>query len=158
LPPTAAPERYREWLDQMRGAAPQFASYGSFESFGGVPGKAQCAPRMDRAQFIARAWGREHEGRIVLRADPRHKLLNPVLYRREEAEACWRSISAPATPAPRRALRIPRAPGPDGDPGTLAAHFQRAETVVLPDCGHMLHHEDPQGTAAALARFFTPRG
>jgi len=39
LPPTAAPERYREWLDQMRGAAPQFASYGSFESFAGFLAK-----------------------------------------------------------------------------------------------------------------------
>ncbi|HZF15888.1 MAG TPA: alpha/beta hydrolase [Steroidobacteraceae bacterium] len=158
LPPTAAPERYREWLDQMRGAAPQFASYGSFESFAGFLAKRNARLGMDRAQFIARAWGREHEGRIVLRADPRHKLLNPVLYRREEAEACWRSISAPALLLLGGRSEYLARLGPDGDPGTLAAHFQRAETVVLPDCGHMLHHEDPQGTAAALARFFTPRG
>ena len=33
--------------------------------------------------------------------------------------------------------------------------FPRAAAVTLPDCGHMLHHEDPQGVAAALAQFFS---
>ncbi len=158
LPPTAAPERYRDWLDQTRGAAPQFASHGSFESFAGLLAKRNARLGMDRAHFIARAWGREHDGRIVLRADPRHKLLYPILYRREEAEACWSNMTSPALLLFGGRSEYLARLGVDGDPKSLAAHFQRGETATLPDCGHMLHHEDPQGTAAALARFFTHSG
>lgn len=155
LPPEAAPGRYREWLEQQRGPPPEFASYPSFENFAGF--LARRNPRLgpERADFVARAWGVEREGRVVLRADPRHKLLYPVLYRREETEACWRAIRAPTLLLFGRHSEYLARLGPDRDLQSLAAHFQEAQTVLLPDCGHMLHHEDPQGTADALSRFFS---
>ena len=35
------------------------------------------------------------DGRIELWADAKHKRVNPVLYQRDQAEACWRAIVAP---------------------------------------------------------------
>src|SRR2546425_7997483 len=34
-------------------------------------------------------------GEVVLRGDPAHKIVNPVLYRYEEAHACWQKVEAP---------------------------------------------------------------
>ena len=31
----------------------------------------------------------------MLRGDPAHKIVNPLLYRIEEVRACWREVSAP---------------------------------------------------------------
>ena len=50
-------------------------------------------PRLERerALFLAEHWGAATpDGRVALRSDPAHKRVNPVLYRIEEAEACWR--------------------------------------------------------------------
>jgi pimeloyl-ACP methyl ester carboxylesterase len=155
LPPDAAPGRYREWLDQLQGAPPQFANYPSFENFAGFLQRRNARLGPERADFIARAWGVQRDGRVAVRADPRHKLLYPVLYRREEAEACWRAITAPTLLLFGGRSEYLARLGPDRDPQALAAHFQRAETVLLPECGHMLHHEDPQATADALRLFFS---
>jgi pimeloyl-ACP methyl ester carboxylesterase len=158
LPPAAAPGRYREWLDQQRTAPPEFASYPSFENFAGFLERRNSRLGPERAAFIARAWGVEREGRVAVRADPRHKLLYPVLYRREEAEACWSAIRSPTLLVFGGRSEYLARLGPDRDPQALAAHFQQAQTVLLPECGHMLHHEDPQGTAGALQRFFSTGG
>ena len=42
------------------------------------------------------AGGLASELESVLRGDPAHKIVNPVLYRLEEAQACWRQITAAA--------------------------------------------------------------
>src|ERR1700730_14302756 len=65
-------------------------------------------PRLtqDRAEFVAGAWSRPvadgpdqngptRDKEVRLRFDPRHRLVNPVLYRREEAEACWARLEIP---------------------------------------------------------------
>ena len=46
---------------------------------------------LERAEFLARAWTKpeERDGKTsyVLAFDPRHRNVNPVMFRREEAEA-----------------------------------------------------------------------
>jgi pimeloyl-ACP methyl ester carboxylesterase len=158
LPPSAAPGRYREWLGQLRGAPPRFASYASYDKFAGFLAKRNPRLTTDRARFIARAWGRESDGTVTVRADPRHKYLYPVLYRREEAEACWRNIEAAVLLMFGGRSEYLARLGPQHDASSLAALFQKAEAVTLPECGHMLHHEDPEAVAAALARFFGDAG
>ncbi len=151
---SAAPVRYREWLEQQRAAPPRFASYSSYDGFAGFLAKRNPRLPMDRAQFIARAWGEEREGRLVLRSDAAHKRVNPVLYRRDEAEACWKGITAPVLLVlggrSEYLLRL----GPESDAEALAQKFPQAKVVVLPDCGHMLHHEEPQALADILSAFF----
>ena len=48
-----------------------------------------------RASSLRIGPSRRADGTVVLRSDPAHKMVNPVLYRLEEALACWQRISAP---------------------------------------------------------------
>ena len=157
LPPAAAPERYRQWLEQLRGAPPRIASYASFDAFARFLAKRNPRLTLDRAQFIARAWGVERDGRIAVRSDPAHKFVYPVLYRRDEAEACWRDITAPVLLMLGDRSEYVARLRPDWDVQTLGARFRQAETALLADCGHMLHHENPQAVAAVLTPFLAPR-
>jgi pimeloyl-ACP methyl ester carboxylesterase len=156
-PPAAAPERYRQWLEQLRGAPPRFASYASFDTLAGFLARRHPRLTLERAEFVARAWGEERAGRIAIRSDPAHKLIHPVLYRRDEAEACWRNITVPVLLMLGGRSEYLARLGPNFDAQGLAAIFPRAVAVTLPDCGHMLHHEEPQGVAAVLAQFFSDR-
>ena len=149
-----APARYREWLDELRGAPPRFASYGSYESFAGFLAKRSPWLTPERALFIARAWGEERDGRVHLRSDPAHKLVYPVLYRRDEARACWRNITVPVLILLGGRSEYLARLGPDGDPAALRRAFRGADVQTLAHCGHMMHHQDPEAVAAALRRFF----
>ncbi len=91
-----APERYARWLDELAGKKPSLRDYDSFEALAErLPSNNPRLSR-ERASFLARHWGRaKPDGRVELASDPAHKLVNPVLYRVEEAEACWRRVAAP---------------------------------------------------------------
>ena len=111
----------------------------------------------DKATWLAAHWAEpDGAGRWRLRADPAHKRVNPVLYRKEEALACWRRIAAPVlwvegadtdTQA-RWGDRYPRS-----DFEERIAQVPRLERALLPECGHMLHHDQPERLAQRLQDF-----
>ena len=118
-----------------------------------------------RAAFVARQWASANaDGRVHLRADPAHKLPNPILYRRAEAEACWRNISAPVL-----LIRGEKSPFADQVGGITSLPFPNAElprrradaNVVQVDCLCCCHHADAdavvtvtvtRAVAAAISR------
>ena len=150
--PDQAPERYREWLEELR-YTPDFASYASFDELAGALMRRN--PRLDpeRAQFIARSWGVEHRSEIRLRADPRHKLVNPVLYRRDEAEACWRHVGAPVLLLLGEESEQRARLGADGSDAHLREVFQDLRIKTIAGAGHMLHHERPEEVARLIEKF-----
>jgi len=92
--PSDAPQRYRQWLKQSQ-APSALMTYRDMSSLAERIAKRNPLLSPAQTDFVARAWGRVREdGRVELRADPRHKLPNPVLYRRAEAKACWEAIAA----------------------------------------------------------------
>lgn len=146
--PDRAPGRYREWLDQL--LAPEPASvFPSLEVFTAVLRKRNPRLRPDRADFVARAWCEAlPDGRVRPRFDPAHKRVNPVLYRREEAAACWAAIRAPLLyVAGAESDFLARLQGA-GDPERMRQWVPQLEPRVIEAAGHMLHHDQP----AALAR------
>jgi pimeloyl-ACP methyl ester carboxylesterase len=147
--PDAAPQRYRQWLGQLQDP-PRFTTYPDRQSL--AARIARRSPRMSSAQadFVAGEWAaRGADGRLHLRANVRHKLSNPVLYRRAEAEACWRAITADillvSGAASEFALNVGR-----GGQGV----WPRPETIEIGDAGHMLHFEAPTELAGAIESFF----
>ncbi|HKQ26164.1 MAG TPA: alpha/beta hydrolase [Burkholderiales bacterium] len=93
--PEKAPERYAQWLEDERNP-PGLRPYARFDEV--VERLKKNNPRItdERAAFLAPHWAEQMpDGSIRLRADPCHKMVNPVLYRVEEAMACWRRITAP---------------------------------------------------------------
>jgi pimeloyl-ACP methyl ester carboxylesterase len=145
--PDNAPQRYRDWLEAQE-AGRNFSFYPDFTGLvrrirSRNPGLSE-----DRAEFVARQWAREDNGAVRLRADPRHKLPNPILYRRAEAAACWRRISADVllisgeNSSFRTQLRdFASSWGPD------------TESCVIEGVGHMIHFEAPEALAKQIEQF-----
>ena len=153
--PDQAPARLRKWLDQVK-SVPALKNYDSFEQLASII--LHRYPRFTEAQsrFIAEAWGRrEADGRVYLLGDARHRWVNPVLYRREEAEACWREITAPLLMLlGEESDYLPRL-GADGGDAALRALISGIEIVHIGGAGHMLHIEKPDLVAALVERFLS---
>jgi len=132
----------------------QFATYDSYEQFMRVLARRNPRTPPDRLEFVARSWARQGaDGRIELWADPKHKRVNPVLYQRDQAEACWRAIVAPLLLVfAEQSELVQRMAGEIADDRlhSLAANLTIA---TIRDAGHMIHHERPEETAALLDDF-----
>jgi pimeloyl-ACP methyl ester carboxylesterase len=150
--PSQAPRRFAEWLDELR--APERRSvYPSVERFAQMLMMRNPRWPPDRARFIARAWTRPAEGGVELAADPAHRRVNPVLYRREEAEACWKAIRIPMLLAFGELSEFRPRLGPDGADDYFHALIAGVELVTLPGVGHMMHVEDPETVAKEIESF-----
>jgi pimeloyl-ACP methyl ester carboxylesterase len=156
--PRNAPRRYARWLAELR-EPPGMRDYDGFDAL--AARLRQQNPRLtaERAAFLARHWGEARDGRVVLRGDPAHKIVNPVQYQLEEAKACWRAVTAPvlwvqgADTATPGMLALS-----DADIAERKGCFPRLTEVVIPDCGHMVHHDQPGAVAHAIEAFLTSRG
>lgn len=152
-----APQRYARWLAELR----EPRRLRPYASFGELADRLLAAnPRLarDKAEFLARHWGEEVEGSgVVLRGDPAHKVVNPVLYRYEEARACWRAVAAPvlwveAEESETRArLKLSAE-----DLAERRAAFADLRHVTIPAAGHMLHHDQPAAVARVVEEFLAP--
>jgi pimeloyl-ACP methyl ester carboxylesterase len=151
--PEQAPGRYREWLRQLR-EPPEFASFPSLDAFAHLLARRNPRLQPDRARFIAQTWTRqEADGSVRMLADPAHKRVNAVLYRREEAEACWSEIVAPVLYViAGQSEFLPRL-GEDGLPENMARIVRRLEPCVIYDASHMVHHERPEELAREIEAF-----
>ncbi|MDA8107634.1 MAG: alpha/beta hydrolase [Betaproteobacteria bacterium] len=152
--PEQAPRRYARWLDELR-ERPRLRPY---------PGFAALADRLqgnnprltrERAEFLAQHWGRQAEdGSVVLRSDPAHKIVNPVLYRYEEARAIWQQVSAPVLWVDASESDTLRRIGIDADQyAQRRAAFRDLRHVTVHGAGHMLHLDQPEEVARLIEEF-----
>jgi pimeloyl-ACP methyl ester carboxylesterase len=134
-------------------------NYASFEELAGIIRFRY--PRFSAAQaaFVAKAWGKlDDDGRVRLAGDPRHSLVNPILYKREDAEACWRQLRAPLLMLVGEASDHLEKLGPDGTPGAFQAIIPHMEIARIAGAGHMLHIERPGLVAPVLESFWDAHG
>jgi pimeloyl-ACP methyl ester carboxylesterase len=153
--PAAAPQRYAKWLDEIADP-PGFKPYASWTEV--EDRLMQNNPRLTReqAQFLARHWATQNgAGEIRLASDPAHKMVHPVLYRLDEALACWRRITAPVlwVWGDGEWMRKWFKTG-DDDLAERRAAFADLTEVKLDACGHMMHHDQPQRLGQVLEEFF----
>lgn len=152
-----APQRYATWLDELR-SVPLLRPYRSQEAVAARLQKNNPRLTKERAMFLAAHWASPNEsGNWTLRADARHKLTNPVLYRIEEVLACWRAITAPVlwVEAEHSEL-LPRFGTPDEirtELGRRIAQLANATILKVPDAGHMVQHDQPEILARAIDTF-----
>jgi len=148
-----APERYAQWLDQLK-ENPSFAGYATAEQLAGFLVRRNPRIAAERAAFIANSWTRETPGgQRAIRHDPRHKMVNPVIYRREEAAACWSRISAPMLLLLAEHSEFLGRLGDEGSTQALQQIFQTARIETVPGVGHMMHHEQPAEVALRIGAF-----
>jgi len=142
--PTDAPARYAEWLLGSR-EAPSATVRDDFAVLAQAIQRRNPNMSAQRADFVSREWATEMpDGRVQLRISAAHKLPNPVLYRRAEAEACWRAIQAAVLLV---AGRLSRFAAPDDLP------FPQPKIAWIEQAGHMLHFEQPGQLAREIEKF-----
>ena len=156
LPRTSAdqaPARYAEWLDEVKHGS-RYATYDTYEQFMRVLARRNPRTPEDRLEFVARSWARQGaDGRIELWADPKHKRVNPVLYQRDQADACWRAIVAPLLLVFAEDSELTKRMAGEIEEHRLRAVFSNLTTATMRGAGHMIHHERPEETAALLTQF-----
>ena len=152
--PAMAPERYERWLAELR-VTPGQKRYTSLEAV--AERLREGNPRLpaDKARFLAPHWARESEaGGFVMRFDPRHRVVNPVLNRVDELMACWRRITCPVLWVRGTESTAPH--WREDTPAQLAerkACFRDFRELEFDRCGHMIHHDAPERLAPALEAF-----
>ncbi|CAN0276577.1 unnamed protein product, partial [Chrysoparadoxa australica] len=112
-------------------------------------------PELTAAQVrqLAEDWSRpDDHGGIRLASDPLHRGAFPVAFHPEDYMAVWQQVTAPV-------LCLDGGQSP-ASRWIDAAEMQRRRDCfrdvthdLLPDCGHMLHLEQPATVAARIAQF-----
>jgi len=154
--PDQAPIRYGQWLDDLNDPS-GFRPYRSLEEVAARLRKTNPRLTEARAAFLAQHWAKRGEnGEFTLLSDPRHKTVNPYLFRIDEAIACWRRITAPVLLVSGKNSDIPARM--KDSPEQLAERksaFRDRREIELDDAGHMMHHDQPERLAPLVEKFLT---
>ena len=155
MEPESAPDRYRQWLNGLA-EVPSFAIFESVERFAEVLRRKNRRLTAERAEYIAGCWSRAlPDGRYTVNADPAHKWINPVLYRRAEAEACCRRVTAPVLCVFGEDSLERAAFGGAVVDEYFRSLFPQVQLQTLKDAGHMMHHEQPEAVAELIDTFIS---
>jgi pimeloyl-ACP methyl ester carboxylesterase len=151
IEPGEAPGRFATWLNELQ-QEPSISRYSSIDELAERLGKRNTNMDSKRARFVADSWMRydEAEGDYVLRSDPGHKRVNPMLYRHEEMVACWRRITARMLAVTGDDSAFSRCYKETGVFEQLAGMIGDFESAVIAEAGHMIHHEQPEALAAKI--------
>ena len=158
--PAQAPGRLSQWLDELRQYREGAIDLKSYSDAAAVANRlVKTNPRLarDKAEWLARHWARpEADGQWRILGDAAHKIVNPYLYKVEEALEIYKRISAPV-------LAVEASDDSLGQwwkgKYTLEEYHQRLQSVPqhrierIEDAGHMLHHDQPQTLARLLESF-----
>jgi len=147
-----APAQYARWLDEIKEPLIE-GRYPSVQTLAEVLMRRNPRLTADRADFVARAWTREEGDGVRLAFDPRHRFVNPVLYRREEAEACWARVQIPMLLIAGGASGHHERRSTDFGDEFVKRVFRDVQVATLTGLGHMMHHEDPPAVAAPIIDF-----
>lgn len=155
--PEQAPKRMARWLDELK-TPPAMRGYASLEEVAGRLKKTN--PRLpdDRAAFLAEHWSARNEaGEYEILGDPAHKMNGPLLYHLDEMVAIWKKIAAPVLWIEAAGTDMWRWMGPQegmrAEVDRRLAHMASVEAHIVPDAGHMVHHDQPQVLARLIETF-----
>lgn len=152
--PELAPKRMTGWLDALADP-PMQRAYDSFETLAERIARRNTRLSPERALAIAHVWGhRRADGQIELLADPRHRMRNPILYRAAESYAVWEQVTAPTFFLDASDSPLMVAAGEE-EMQRRRGCFRDHRRQVVPDSGHMLHHDQPEAVASQLSDFFS---
>lgn len=156
--PAEAPGRYAKWLDLLR-AGPAFNRYADRAEFAARLQRGNSRLSAAQAAFLAEHLGQEEaDKQVVVAGDPFHKLPNPVLYRLDDAKACWRKITAPVLWLAARDSFVMKSYASEAGAADFRdriACFRNIRVEMLEDAGHNMHHDQPVRVARILEEFCT---
>lgn len=158
--PTQAPARYTQWLDELKQLHRGELTLRHYDSLAAVARRLiKTNPRLspDKAHWLAAHWSAETApGQWTILGEAAHKIINPQLYRVDEMLAVFASIRAPMLMV--EASDDSMAQWWKGK-YALPEFHERLKAVPdvtlrqLPDCSHMLHHDQPELLARLIEDF-----
>ena len=154
--PEEVADRYVNWLDQLRDT-PTFRSYPDRSAFAARLQKENPRLSAEKARYLAQYMGEDDgAGGIHLAADPYHRWVNPVIYRVEEAMSIWRRVTAPVlwVTADDSFIFKQLFSLDSEEYRRRLACFRDLREVLVQNCGHNLHHDQPQQVAQMIEEFF----
>lgn len=151
-----APKRYARWMDELH-AEPKLRPYDSYGALADRLQQNNSRLTRERAEFLARHWGKDTaDGKVVLRSDPAHKIVNATLYRIEESIACWQRVTAPVLWVDAaESDTLTRMGLTEAEHAERRAAFSDLRYETLSGAGHMLHHDQPEKVARLIEAFLT---
>ena len=153
LPPSEAPKRMANWLDELK-TPHSLKPYASLADVAARLRKNNPRLPPDKALWLARHWSAEAaDGQFHLLADAAHKRINPVPYRAADAIATWSLITAPTLWVQGQGSRLDtywQGRYTHAEFQARLAQVPDLRQVQLEDAGHMLHHDQPEALARAL--------
>jgi pimeloyl-ACP methyl ester carboxylesterase len=154
--PIDTPFRFATWLQQIRDVDTAFRHYPSRAEFASRLRKDNPRLTGERAAFLAEHFVSASEKGFAFAADPRHRWINPLLFPIEEAKACWRRMSAATLLICGKNSDVIKSLAEHPvDYQARMACFTTVEDAWIDDCGHNLHHDQPEKLAHCLETFFT---
>jgi pimeloyl-ACP methyl ester carboxylesterase len=155
--PEQAPARYAAWLDELK-HPPGMRAYASLSEVAARLQKTNPRLAGERAAFLARHWAAQNaDGQWEILGDPAHKMPGPLLYQVEEVLACWRRISAPVLWIEAEHTDMWRWMGPKeqarAEVDRRLAQIAKVTPRMMPEAGHMLHHDQPELLAQMIESF-----
>lgn len=158
--PSQAPARIGKWLDELQALHTGTIELKTYDSVQAVAARLQKTNRRlsaDKALWLAGEWAApDAQGRWAILGDAAHKVVNPQLFRLEEALAHYAAITAPV-------LAVEATEDSLGQwwkaQYSLAEYHQRLQAVPqcriaqVDDAGHMLHHDQPEVIAQMIEDF-----
>jgi pimeloyl-ACP methyl ester carboxylesterase len=155
-----APSRMTQWLNEIKAQREDDNALKPYADAAGVAARLMKTNRrlgQGQADWLAQHWAQPGpDGQWRILGDSAHKVINPYLFRVEEALAMYQRISAPvlAVEASDDSLS-------QWWKGkyTLAEFHERLKSVpqlekaTIEDAGHMLHHDQPHALARILETF-----
>ena len=154
--PEHAPRRYAQWLDELKEPA-SLRSYASLDAVAERLVKNNPRLSADKAAWLAGHWSQQRaDGQWHILGDPAHKHTNPALYRKEEVLECWRLVEAPVLWVEGDETDMRKWWGnryPREDFEERLGVVPQVQRVLLTQCGHMLHHDQPEALARHMDAF-----
>jgi len=154
--PQQAPKRLLQWLDELKTPA-TLRPYASADAVAARLIKTNPRLAPDKAAWLATRWAAPGaDGQWHLLADAAHRHVNPALYQAGEVVETWRGITAPLLWVEGADTDLSKWWGdryPRSEFESRLAVVPRIERQALKDCGHMLHHDQPEALAARLLAF-----
>jgi len=158
--PDMAPARYAKWMDELKKLHRGEMDLKAYDAASGVARRLmKTNPRLtqDKADWLAQHWAEENaEGKWTILGTPAHKVISAHLYQSEEVLALYRRLNMPvlAVEASDNSLDLWWK-----GKFTLEEYHERIKHVpnieigLIPDAGHMMHHDQPEVLAGLIERF-----
>jgi len=153
-PPKSTARQLVRFLDVVRAGAPN-KRYASHAALTASLMRSNARLGAVRAAFLAQHFAvAAADGSVTMNLDPLHEFRVPMPGHQDMYEQVWPGRTAPLLLVEARQSIIHESFIKAGDRDERIAALRPTRSVVLDDCGHNMHHDQPEEVARLAEEFF----